>query len=51
MNTVTWRILSDYHAFVLAALGMITDADANYRRVIRAELALECLEQLEGLPA
>ena len=33
----------------LASLGGIDDADANYRRVIRAEMAVECLDQLRAL--
>ena len=36
---------------VLASLGGITDADADYRRVIRAELALECLDRLQEIAA
>ena len=48
-KTCEWCSIRSADGAILAALGMITDADANYRRVIRAELALECLEQLEGL--
>lgn len=33
----------------LADLYSITDADANYRRVIRAELASECVDQLRAI--
>lgn len=33
----------------LASLGGIWDADANYRRVVRAELALECADQLRDI--
>jgi hypothetical protein len=33
----------------LASLCGIDDADANYRRVIRAELALECIDELRAL--
>ena len=32
-----------------ASLSAIWDADANCRRVIRAELALECLDQLRAV--
>jgi len=48
-DTCEWCSIRSADGAILASLGMITDADANYRRVIRAELALECLEQLEGL--
>jgi hypothetical protein len=34
---------------VLASLGAIWDADANYRRVIRAELAQECADKLREI--
>lgn len=33
----------------LASLGGITDADSNYRRVIRAELAQECADELRAI--
>ena len=33
----------------LASLSCIDDADANYRRVIRAELALDCIDDLRAL--
>ena len=36
---------------IVASLFAIWDADANYRRVIRAELALECLDQLRAVVA
>ncbi len=48
-ETCEWCSIRSADGSILASLGGITDADANYRRVIRAELALECLEQLEGL--
>lgn len=35
----------------LAGLYGITDADANYRRVIRAELASDCVDQLRAIIA
>jgi len=35
----------------LTSLYGIDDADANYRRVIRAELALECIDELRALAA
>lgn len=34
---------------IVASLFAIWDADANYRRVIRAELALGCLDQLRAV--
>ena len=34
---------------IVASLYAIWDADAAYRRVIRAELALECLDQLRAV--
>ncbi len=33
----------------LASLGGITDADANYRRVVRAQLADECADRLREI--
>jgi hypothetical protein len=54
MEGSDWRYTCELAAIVngetvLASLGAVLDADANYRRVIRAELALECLEQLQEL--
>lgn len=36
---------------IVASLFAIWDADANYKRVIRAELALECLDRLNEVIA
>ena len=36
---------------IVASLFAVWDADANYRRVIRAELAIECLDQLRAVVA
>ncbi len=33
----------------LASLSSIHDADANYRRVVRAELAIECIAELRAI--
>ena len=48
-ETCEWCSIRTADGAILASLGRIMDADANYHRVIRAEMALECLEQLEGL--
>lgn len=42
-ETCEQAILYDAAGNVLASLGCIDDADDNYRRVIRAELALEAM--------
>lgn len=42
-------IVNTETADILAVLGGIWDADANYRRVIRAELALECADVLHEI--
>ena len=34
---------------IVASLSVIWDADMSYRRVIRAELALECLDKLRAV--
>lgn len=43
-------ICSEAHG-ALASLGGITDAGTSYRRVIRAELACECIENLRSIIA
>lgn len=47
-DSCEWCSIRAVNGDILASLGMITDADANYRRVVRAELALECLDQLKA---
>lgn len=48
-ETVECARMSDGNGDTLACLCGIEDADANYRRVVRAELASECLDQLRAL--
>lgn len=48
-SAVIWHrdVSGDVH--YLASLGAIWDADSNYRRVIRAELASECADALRAI--
>jgi hypothetical protein len=46
-DTCEYCVLYDEHREHLASLGCIDDADANYRRVIEAELALEAMGNLD----
>ena len=47
-DSCEWCSIRTADGAILTSLGCITDADANYRRVVRAELALECLDQLKA---
>lgn len=46
-NTCESCVLRDADGEILASLGCIDDADANYRRVVEAELAEEALTRLD----
>jgi hypothetical protein len=49
VHEVEWCSIRNENGEILASLSGIWDADDRYRRVVEAELALECMEELEAI--